>query len=647
MSLRARILLILAVVVTLFVAVDNLVQRFMVARSFETMEREAARKDGSRIVEAIHGELENLAGKTRELGVWDPTFDFVDSHAADYVSANLGEAGMAEFDVDLLFVVDAEGQVAWGRVLDPKTGEPIRVREFPGESLGRRHPVIVTYFTSIGDKERKRSPDHHGLMMTERGPLLVASHPIRSRSNAEAEPRGWVLMGRFVGEELVAKLSERIRVDFTSWTIENGVLPETELGLIDEITATEEAFMHPTSAELLHVYRTFPDMRGKPTLLLRGDFARKITQRGYETVNYALLSTIGSALLLLFVLLQLLQRHVIRPLSKLTAHAVQVGQTEDTSARLEMQRDDELGLLAGEFDSMLGKLAASRRQLAKTARQAGMSEIASGVMHNVGNALNSVNVAVSVAREQTSKLAVDDLARMVEVLKQHESTLGEFVTSDPRGKHTLPVLESVSQQLGERRDEILTEISSLSEGLEEIVELVAAQQRYAGPVGSGLMERGLLSEAVDEALEMVRGSGALREEVQVVRNFAALPPTPLDHHRLMEAMLQLLRNAAQAMDEGTQEPCLTVGTMQLESGAYAIEVTDTGKGIAEENHKKIFQHGFTTQSEQSGFGLHIAANVAGEMGGKLTLERSAPGAGATFRIELPLDAPGAEVRSAA
>ncbi len=630
MSLRIRILLVLSLVVASFVGIDNVLQRFVVARTFEALELTQARRDAARVRAALQDEIDELAEKARERAIWAPTRRFVEEPFDEYRTSNLGPSALDDQQLDLWFLCNAEGDVLFGRIADPETRETIKLREFPSGALSRRHPLIAVH--ELGRPGA-------GVMHTEHGALLVSSHPVRrDGASDEAEPTGWVVMGRFLSERLVARLSEQVHVPFVAWPLEGGTLPGPERDVIDRVTGSAVPVPSVASDTLLHVYASFPDLRGRPAVLLRADVGREITQRGWETVSWALLSTVGSALLLLFVLLQVLQRSVVKPLVRLTRHALEIGRTEDVTTRLNMVRDDEIGQLASEFDSMLGKLEHSRRQLVETARAAGMSEIATGVIHNVGNALNSVNVAASVAAAEAKGLETQDLERLVEVLEQHEPDLGRFISEDPRGKHFLPLLASLSKELVRRKHGVIEELERLSAGLEGIIELVAAQQRWTG--AKGVVEKTSLAGVIDDALSMCERSGTVLEEVEIVRQYEELPPFAVDRHRLLEVLVQLLRNARQALDEGGGDRRLLLRLERGPAGTPLVSVTDGGVGIAAENLQRIFNHGFTTRAGSSGFGLHVAANVAREMGAVLSAASDGPGRGATFTIALDA-APGA------
>jgi len=139
-------------------------------------------------------------------------------------------------------------------------------------------------------------------------------------------------------------------------------------------------------------------------------------------------------------------------------------------------------------------------------------------------------------------------------------------------------------------------------------------------------------------------AGALtRHNVEVVKNVAELPTLPLDRHRLLQILVNLISNAKQAMDGASdQSPCITLGAALVDVEArpvLRITVADNGEGIAPENLIRVFAHGFTTRKNGHGFGLHSCVLAAQEMGGTLTARSDGFGRGATFILEVPVEPP--------
>jgi signal transduction histidine kinase len=275
----------------------------------------------------------------------------------------------------------------------------------------------------------------------------------------------------------------------------------------------------------------------------------------------------------------------------------------------------------------------AQQQLLEASRQAGMAEIATGVLHNIGNVLNSVNVSATLVRDQVRTSKAANLTRVGALLREKSDDLPGFLTSDPRGSMLPAYVVSLSEHLETERNETLREIDGLRKNIEHIKDIVAMQQSHAK--GAGLTEKVCVTELIEDALRITGGSLA-RHGVQLVRDFRSTPELIVQRHKVVQILVNLLRNAKQACSESGR-PDKHVSVRIVESGPFLeIAVVDNGAGIAAENLTRIFAHGFTTRTNGHGFGLHSGALAARELGGSLSVRSDGPGRGATFTLKLPL-----------
>ncbi len=277
------------------------------------------------------------------------------------------------------------------------------------------------------------------------------------------------------------------------------------------------------------------------------------------------------------------------------------------------------------------------KQLMDASRQAGQAEVASSVLHNVGNVLNSVNVSTTLIGERLRKIRLTNLAKAVQLLHDHEADLGRFLTSDERGRLLPQYLGELAEHLHKEQKELVGEIKDLADNVEHIKEIVAMQQAYARV--SGVVEKVAVPELVESAFKMHMGAFD-RHRVKVVREFEDVPLVIVDRHKILQILVNILQNAKYACDEGGRvEKKVVLRIKAAGEDHVQIEVTDNGIGIAPQNLNRIFSHGFTTRKNGHGFGLHSAILAAKEMGGKLTVHSDGVGKGATFSLELPLQPP--------
>jgi PAS domain S-box-containing protein len=285
------------------------------------------------------------------------------------------------------------------------------------------------------------------------------------------------------------------------------------------------------------------------------------------------------------------------------------------------------------------------RKLLETSRFAGMAEVATGVLHNVGNVLNSVSVSATLVSDRLRRSNVANLRRAAALLREQNGRLAEFLTADPKGRLLPEYFGTVADQLAGEQTELIGEIGSVCEHIEHIKEIVAMQQSYAKV--SGAYESLSAVELAEDALR-INSAAFDRHRIQVVREYEEnTPPVCVDRHKVLQILINLLRNAKYAMDQQhSHDRRLVVRVGPVSPDRVKIAVGDNGIGIAPENLVKIFNHGFTTKKDGHGFGLHSGANAAKAMGGRITAHSEGVGKGAEFTLELPVATPARKEASA-
>ena len=284
------------------------------------------------------------------------------------------------------------------------------------------------------------------------------------------------------------------------------------------------------------------------------------------------------------------------------------------------------------------KLEQANKKLIETSRLAGMAEVATSVLHNVGNVLNSVNISAAVLKDNLRNSKVSHLAKAVSLMREHTTDLAVYITEDAKGKYLPEFFEEMAKTLTEERDTMLQEMTALDKNIEHIKDIVAMQQSYARVWG--VVEVVRPTDLVEDALRLNAGA-LIRHDVQVVREYAEnMPSVSVEKHKVLQILVNLIRNAKYACDDsGRRDKKLIVRTVLLNGDRVQLVVGDNGVGIPPENLNRIFNHGFTTRRNGHGFGLHSGALAAREMGGSLTVHSDGVGTGASFTLELPLHPP--------
>jgi PAS domain S-box-containing protein len=275
------------------------------------------------------------------------------------------------------------------------------------------------------------------------------------------------------------------------------------------------------------------------------------------------------------------------------------------------------------------------RQLLDISRHAGMAEVATSVLHNVGNVLTSVNVSATLVLDAMRNSKTPMVAQVSALLLEHKENLPTFLTNDPRGQQVASFLQTLADALAAERSMVLREVELLQKNVDHINEIVVMQQNYARI--SGVLETIGVAELVEDAVQM--NAGALeRHGVALIRDYQNRPSITVEKHKVLQILVNLIRNAKYACTESGRADKRITLRITADHQRVRIAVIDDGIGIPEENLTRIFNHGFTTRPSGHGFGLHSGALIAQELGGAIHVTSEGWHRGAEFIVELPYTA---------
>jgi two-component system, NtrC family, sensor kinase len=399
--------------------------------------------------------------------------------------------------------------------------------------------------------------------------------------------------------------------------------------------------------------------------------------------NYGILvsSIILIVLIGTVILSSRLQRVISQPIIRLAKTAKNISEQENYSFNINKKDigNDEIGTLYNEFNDMIiqirnrekdlheahdrleERVESRTRMLSKanqelvqevferkkaqdelqflqaehleTARQAGMAEIATSVLHNVGNVLNSVNVSSSIISTNINNSKSSDFQQAMNILEENSNDIGNYIENHPQGKHLPDFLMELSKQLADDEENTLKEIETLSKNIGHIKDIITVQQSYAGV--SGLTERCSLEELIEQSININQAS-MKRHEISIERNYEEIDPVVIEKHKILQVLVNLISNAKNALREHDNNNRTIQVSLRIHKNNIQIKIKDNGSGIPEEILTKIFAHGFTTRSEGHGFGLHSSALTIKQMGGTLIAKSDGVDTGAEFILSLPV-----------
>lgn len=367
----------------------------------------------------------------------------------------------------------------------------------------------------------------------------------------------------------------------------------------------------PTGARIDAIYQTLIEEQ------------QRSAKRSREYRNYLLMFSAALLALLLFAAVRLLR------------HA------ETHRANRELHRVNEQ--LEHRVQERTLELQNTQGELVATARRAGRAEIATNVLHNVGNILNSVNVSAALVTTTLRRSRAPALSRAIQMMDDHAGDLARFLSEDEKGRLLPAYLRSAAATVAQEQQSMRQELQHLTSSVDHIKDVVSTQQSYAG--GSSVVEPALICQLVEDALR-INAEALARHRIVVIREFFDVPVVRIDRARVLQILVNLISNAGNAMETCGESPRRIVLRISADDKRLRVSVHDNGVGIAAENLTRIFSHGFTTRASGHGFGLHSCALAASQTGGTLDVHSDGPGQGATFTLELPLDAVPVAARTA-
>lgn len=623
MSLRKQTAFLLIGLSIAFVISTYAVQVLVVMPAFAELELQGAERDVDRCLDAIKSELEEINNTANDWGSWDDLYQYVEDQNESFAKANLTAESFSNTHKNLICILDTKHRVVWGQTHDMVTLESLEVPDL--FTMLQEDTSPITTHKNIDDARG-------GILLTSRGAILVASQPIVT-TKRQGPIRGSVVMGRFLSDQEVSGLAARTHVALDVWTVSQSDMPTEAHRILGGLSGDDKKHFEVVDAKTLHAYTILKDVYGQSALLMRVSLPRDVMLQGRVSAYMATGCSIAGGILTLLAMGFVLQCRIVGPLQRMAAHAVRVGTQDNLKAKLNFQRTDEIGTLANEFDNMVQSLADTRRKVLDSAHRAGMAEIASEVLHNVGNAVNSANSSVETLEERLASSKVGGIDRAAALLRDQAPRAAEFFGKDPRGPKLIDYLFSLGETLQQERIDNQSEIVRLREIVRHIRDAISAQQVFAGR--SDFRQEVELPKLVDESLQinrdLIRITGT-----QISLEIEPLPELLLNKSKMIQILVNLVRNAIQAMQEmPSDHRRLTIAARRAEADGIEIELVDTGTGFGEDVRGRLFTHGFTTKPEGHGFGLHFCANAIRDAGGHITAQSAGTGQGATFRIRMP------------
>lgn len=596
MSIRTKTLLIVGLTVLSLIAVLYAFSNSILLQSYVDLEEEGLTRNVQRALNAVQDEIAFIQRTSIDYAHWDDTFNYIRGEYPGYIDANVFDTVLMNYRLSFLLFVDAEGNVVYSIAVDLDTGEQV--------------PVPPSLVALVSQNEAFRYPKdqtgnllrdgYAGIVSLPETNLMFAAAPILPTSTT-GEPGGALIWGRYIDDALVSRLAEQTQLALSLDAVSEAD-GDADFSQVLPLLGTAQIAVQARGDEVIDGYALLRDMNDQPALILEVVMPRSVYQQGLSTLSYFLGSLVLLGVMCAVVIALLLERGVLSRLESVNKQVNRIRHAGDMTLRVEMGGNDELTLLATNVNAMLESLQAQEK--IKMARD-----------NAIEAARLKAEILANVSHDARTPLSVI-------MLRTEMLIRGVFGTLTPKQQEVLSTITMHAQQL-------LDFVNNLLEGAQ---------------LETGHIKLKVSATKPDIILETIRTTLnplAAVKNVQLKTELGTEMPDMLytDQRRLEQILTNLVGNAIKFTDSGS----ITVRMCRVDDAYWALEVEDTGKGIASEHLSSIFEafwqvDGSSTRAANSGvgLGLMIVKQLTELMGGTVSV-KSSVGVGSTFTVTLPID----------
>ncbi len=597
-------------------------QRPQLIGNFEKLQRQKATENINRARDVVITELGALEKQSQDWGSWDDTYKFAVGQYPEFRETNLVDSTFTVSHFDIIWILNNKSEVVYGKSRLPNGKLTTSMEGFD--------PVALAKFSI--DKKTKVD---QGINVIVGFPTALCVRPILNSKEIGAS-HGTLILGRYLTKPVIKSMNDSTHVPFELLNSQSSanVMKDADIGR--QLRVKKASYVEsPSTHESVDGFTFLEDTQGNQSVLVQSHTDPDILRQGTETVQKTLISMIAISVAATIIGLTLISVSVSRPLTTLAKKVESLSDANfvefDASTT---NRSDEIGIVAQSFKGLMERLEKAQMRIMTTSRDAGMAEVARGILHNAGNVLNSTVVSA----EQISQIVTDSdpagLRMSIQLMEDNRGNLDSYLKDDPKGSKLLPYLLSLAEKLEARHIQVLSECASMMNSTHHLAEIVRGQEALARKQDNQCKFH--LSGVTSDVESILRSSLAKHGVNLHISVDEALIGYG-DPAKLTQVLINLVVNAKEAVvDNPSGSKNVSIKIDQKASGEIEIAVSDNGPGISSKPVEDIFATGFSTKKGGTGHGLHYCANSLAEMGWSISIKNNSEGAGCTFTLTSPL-----------
>ncbi len=361
LSLQKRLTIILIVVAFCLIVAQVFIAKFFVYPSYVKLERKKGKTDIERCVNVLGSETRHLNQITHDWAAWDDTYSFTVAPNKEYIFSNLQMSTFVDNEISLLYILSRQGEVVWGKIVDLESSDAVDSTDFQQVSWPLDHELLTD-----------KSQFVRGLFMSDLGPFLIASHPIL-RTDSSGPAVGTLVIGRLLTDGLIDRLQKQTQVAWSVLPVDK-IDRELTPAVVDFLKQEKKNLAFQERRDTLIITTLCDDINGEPGILLRAEISRDITRQGLKTLIFVFWCSMVGVVLMFKLLLTLLNRLIVEPVSALTNHVVTIHDSGNLIPFVRGQRDDDIGTLTKEINRLIRKLSFHQHQLRALSAQILLTE---------------------------------------------------------------------------------------------------------------------------------------------------------------------------------------------------------------------------------------------------------------------------------